>query len=139
MSAPRGAAAQEEQAQLKRLRDEVDQSTTEVARTLTELTGRLAAAGRPMEIARRLAVNARVTALRAVREGPGKKNPLHLALRSPTGRAGQRHDEAGPFAGQRGAKRLALAAIPVLAVAAATALAIAIARENLATERRDQR
>jgi hypothetical protein len=49
---------------------------------------------RPGEGARRLTASARVAAFRAVREGPGT------------------------IAGQRGAKRVALAAIPVVALAA---------------------
>jgi hypothetical protein len=102
----RGAASIEEQAELTSLRDAADRSTAEVARTLAELTERLAA-NRPKAVAKRLAANARVTALRAVREGPGK------------------------IAGQRGARRLALAAIPVLVLAA---VAVAIARERLSAE-----
>jgi hypothetical protein len=101
MSIARTAAVKEEEAQLNDLRDQADRTAAEAARTLAELTGRLAAAGRPGEAARRLAADARVTALRAVREGPGK------------------------IAGQRGAKRLTLAAVPVLVVAAALVYAAA--------------
>ncbi len=99
MSIPRTAAVKEEEAQLNDLRDQADRSAAEAARTLAELTGRLAAVGRPGDAARRLAADARVTALRAVRQGPGK------------------------IAGQRGAGRLALAAVPVLVVAVALAYA----------------
>jgi hypothetical protein len=102
----RTAAEREEEAELKYLRDQADRSAVEVARTLAELTGRLAAVGHPGQAARQLAAGARVTALRAVREGPGK------------------------IAGQRGAWRPALAAIPVLVVAAA--LAYAAVRRNAA-------
>lgn len=98
MSIVRTAAVKEEEAQLNHLRDQADRTAAEAARTLEELTGRLAAVGRPGEAARRLATDARVTALRAVRR-------------------------------QRGAKRLTLAAIPVLAVAAA--LVYAAARTQL--------
>lgn len=103
----RGAASFEEQAELTSLRDEADRSTAEVARTLTELTERIAAASHPKAVARRLAVNARVTALRAVREGRGK------------------------LAGHPGARRLALAAVPVLLLAA---VAVVVARERLNAE-----
>lgn len=106
MSATHGAAAHEEQTELGNLRAEADLSAAEVARTLTELTGRLAA-GHPKALARQFAANARQTALRAVREVPGK------------------------VAGQRGAKRLALAAVPVLLLAAAAAF---IVREKLRAE-----
>jgi hypothetical protein len=109
MSATRGAAALEEQAELRILRDEADRSAAEAARTLAELTGRLAVVGHPGKVARRMAAGARVTALRALREGPGR------------------------IAGQRGAWRPALAAIPVLALAAA--LAYAAARGKLRTEK----
>lgn len=98
MSIVRTAAVKEEEAQLNHLRDQADRTAAEAARTLEELTGRLAAVGRPGEAARRLATDARVTALRAVRR-------------------------------QRGAKRLTLAAVPVLAVAAA--LVYAAARTQL--------
>lgn len=90
----RSAADREEQAQLNTLRDQADRSAAEAAHTLAELTSRLSA-GHPKAVARRLAEDARVTARRAVREGPGM------------------------IAGQRGARRLALTAIPVLLIAAA--------------------
>ena len=99
MSAVRTAAQHEEEAELRNLRDQADRSTAEAAQTLAELIRRLNAAGHPKETARRLAADARVTVLRALRQGPGK------------------------VAGQRGARRLALAAVPVLAVAAALAYA----------------
>lgn len=99
MSVPHGAAAREERAELISLRDEADRSVAEVARTLAELTGRVASVRHPGNTARRLAAQVRVTALRAVREGPGQ------------------------IADQRGAWRLALAAVPVIAVAAVIAYA----------------
>jgi hypothetical protein len=80
-------------------RDEADRTAAEAAHTLAELNRRLTAVRRPREAARRLAADARVTALRAVREG------------------------AGMIAGQRGAWRPVLAAIPVLAAAAVLAYA----------------
>jgi hypothetical protein len=91
----RTAAEREEERELNSLRDQAGRSTADAAQTLAELTRRLKSAGHPQAAARQLAANARVTALRAVREGPGK------------------------IAGQRGARRLALAAIPVLLIAAA--------------------
>ena len=92
------AADREEDAELNDLRDQAERAAAEAARTLAELTSRLSA-GHPKAVARRLAGHARVTARRAAREGPGK------------------------IAGQRGAKHLALTAIPVLLVAAALAFA----------------
>lgn len=91
----RTAAAREEEAELNELREQADRATAELAQTLTELTRRITAVRRPGAAARRLTADARVTALRALREGPGS------------------------FVGQRGAWRAALAAIPVVAVAAA--------------------
>jgi hypothetical protein len=91
----RTAAAREEEAELNELRDQADRVTAELAQTLTELTRRITVVRRPGAAARRLTADARVTALRALREGPGS------------------------LAGQRGAWRPALAAIPVFAVAAA--------------------
>ena len=90
----RTAAEVEEEAELNELRDQADRAAAEVAQTLAELTNRIAVELRPGEVARRLTARARVTALRALREGPGS------------------------FAGQRGARRLALDAIPVFALAA---------------------
>jgi len=95
----RTAADREEQAELNDLRDQADRSAAAAAHTLAELTSRLTAA-HPVAVARRVAGGARVTALRAVREGPGK------------------------IAGQRGAKRLALTAIPVFLIAGALAYAV---------------
>ncbi|HET9080279.1 MAG TPA: hypothetical protein VFO01_07155 [Trebonia sp.] len=132
MSANHGAAY-EEQAELKNLRDEADRSTAEAARTLAELTGRLAAASHPKTVARRLAVSARVTVLRAVRQGREKANLLHFAFPPKAGRTGQPQNEEGSLAGQRDARRLALIAIPVFLLLAAAA-AVVIAREKLKTE-----
>lgn len=128
MSIVRTAAVKEEEAQLNHLRDQAERTAAEAARTLEELTGRLAAVGRPGEAARRLASDARATALRAVRQGTGT-NPLLFVLRRKEQKNGQRQKEEGSIAGQRGAKRLTLAAIPVLAVAAA--LVYAAARTQL--------
>ncbi len=91
----RTAATREEEAELNELREQAKLATAELAQTLTELTRRITVVRRPGAAARRLTADARVTALRALREGPGS------------------------FAGQRSAWRLALAAIPVVAVAAA--------------------
>lgn len=93
------AASVEEQAELQELRDRADRTTAEAARTIAELTGRLAQARQPGVLARRLTTNARNGAAHVLRGGPGK------------------------LAGQRGARRAALAAIPVLALVAAVALA----------------
>jgi hypothetical protein len=93
------AAEFEEQAQLKELRDQADQTAAEAAQTLAELGTRLTDAARPGGLARRLAAVGRSAGTRALREVP-----------------------AG-IAGQRGARRAALAAIPVFAVAAAVLLA----------------
>jgi hypothetical protein len=95
----RTAAAREEEAELKYLRAQADGAGAEVAQTLAELVRRISVTRRPGAAARRLTAGARVTALRSVREGPGK------------------------IAGQRGAKRLALAAIPVLVAVALAAAA----------------
>jgi hypothetical protein len=92
------AATMEEQAQLKELRDQADQTTAEAARTLAELAARLSNARDPGDMARRLGANARVAAVRTFRGLPGK------------------------IAGQRGAGRMALAALPVLVVTAAVLL-----------------
>jgi hypothetical protein len=94
----RTAAELEEQAELKMLRDQADQTTAEAARTLAELATRLSDAAHPGAMARRLSAVSRGAAVSALREVPGK------------------------VAGQRGARRTVLAAIPVLAVAAATFL-----------------
>lgn len=92
----RTAAAREEEAELKYLRDQADGASAEVAHTLAELARRISVVRQPGAVARRLTADAQVTALRAAREGPGK------------------------IAGQRGAKRLALAAIPALSLAVLT-------------------
>jgi len=95
----RGSAAALEEEELRQLRDQADRTTAEAARTLAELTARFAAAREPGALARRLAVRTRDVAARTLGEVPGK------------------------FAGQRGARRAALVAIPVLAVAAAVIVA----------------
>ena len=89
----------EEEAELRELRDRADRTTAEAARTLAELTARLAAARDPGAIARRLTARTRDVAGRALREGPGK------------------------LTSQPNARRAALAAIPVLAVTAAMIVA----------------
>jgi hypothetical protein len=89
------AATVEEQAQLKDLRDQADRTTAEAARTLAELSARLANAGDPGAMVRRLMADARGAAARTCRGVPGE------------------------IAGQRGARRMALAALPSLAVIAA--------------------
>ena len=99
MSTRDSAAALEEEAELRELRDRADRTTAEAARTLAELTARLAAAREPGAVARRLAARTRDVAARTLGEVPGK------------------------FAGQHGARRTALVAIPVLAVAAAVIVA----------------
>lgn len=99
MSRPVSAAALEEQAELRNLRDAADQSAADVAKVLAELTRRLTAARQPKEAARQLAARVRVTATRTLRAGW----------------------DAGweRTGGQRGAWRPALAVVPVLAVATA--------------------
>jgi hypothetical protein len=92
------AAEFEEQAQLEELRDRADRTAAEAARTLAELGARMADAAQPGAMARRLAVVGRGAAARALREVPGE------------------------IAGQRGARRAALAGIPVLIAAAAVFL-----------------
>ena len=93
------AAEFEEQAELKELREQADQTAAEAAQTLAELGARLTDAAQPGAMARRLAAAGRGAAVRALRQFPGE------------------------IARQRGARRTALAAIPVLAVAAAVLLA----------------
>lgn len=98
MTAKHGAASVEERATLEALRAQADKTGEEAARTLAELAGRLADAGHPRNLARRLAADTRRNAIRTARQIPGK------------------------LAGQRGAARAALAAVPVLAVLAAIAV-----------------
>jgi gamma-glutamylcysteine synthetase len=93
------AAAVEEQAELTMLRGQADETAADAARTLAELAGRLADTARPGAMARRLAVASRGAVTSSLRMLPGT------------------------IAGQRGAARAALAAIPALAVAAAVFLA----------------
>lgn len=92
-------ATVEEQAELRMLRDQADETAAEAARTLAELAARLVGAAHPGPMARRLTAVGRGAAVSALREVPGK------------------------IAGQSGARRAAVAAIPVLAVAAAAFLA----------------
>jgi len=99
VTARQGATSTEEQATLEALRAQADKTGEEAAQTLAELAGRLADAGNPRNLARRLAADARRNAARAVRDVPGK------------------------LAGQRGATRAALAAVPVLAVVAVIVVA----------------
>lgn len=101
MSIARTAADKEEETELNYLRDVADRSGADAAQTLAELARRVSVARRPWAAARRMAADARVTALRALREGPGV------------------------IAGRRGAWRPALAAVPVLVLAAAFAYAAA--------------
>lgn len=100
MNPPRTAASKEEAAELSQLSATADHEAAEAAHILTELSGRLAQARQPGAMARRLTGQARASAIGLLREGPGK------------------------IAGQRGAKRAALAAIPVLVLAAAIAVGI---------------
>ena len=93
------AAEFEEQAQLKELRDQADRTAADAAQTLAELGARLADAAQPGAVAWRLAAIGRGAAKRALRKVPGE------------------------IAGQRRAGRVALAAIPALAIAAAVFLA----------------
>ena len=99
MSTRNSAVALEEDTELRELRDQADRTTAEAARTLAELTARLAAARDPSAMARRLTARTRDVATRALREVQGK------------------------LANQPNARRAALAAIPVLAVTAAMIVA----------------
>jgi hypothetical protein len=101
MSLIRTAAEREEEAELNDLRDQADRSTAEAAQILAEMTRRITVVRRPGQAARRLTADARVAALRVLREGPGG------------------------IAGQRGAWRPVLAAIPVLTLVAVLAYAAA--------------
>ena len=98
---PHGAAALEERAELLNLRGQADHTAAEAALTLTQLLDRLDVARQPGILARRLAADARYTAVRTLRETPGR------------------------IVGQRGALRAVLAVVPALAVAAAVALVVA--------------
>jgi thioredoxin-like negative regulator of GroEL len=106
VSARHGASSVEEQAALEALRAQADRTGEEAAQTLAELAGRLADAGNPRNLVRRLAADARRNALRSVRGIPGKL-------------VGQR----------RGATRAALAAVPVLVLAAGVAIAVVRRRQ----------
>jgi hypothetical protein len=100
MSVTRTAAAREEEAELNQLRDQADRTAADAAQALAELTRRIDVARRPGEAVRRLTADARAAARRALR-GPGSATV------------------------QRGPWRPALAAVPVLALAAALAYAAA--------------
>jgi hypothetical protein len=91
VSARGGPASVEEQATLEALRAQADKTGEEAAQTLAELAGRLADAGNPRNLARRLAADARRNTIRTARDIPRK------------------------LACQRCATRAALAAVPVLA------------------------
>jgi hypothetical protein len=99
VTARHGRADIEEQATLEALRAQADRTGEEAARTLAELAGRLADAGNPRELARRLAADARRNALRSARDIPGR------------------------LVGQRAATRAALAAVLVLVAGAAVVIA----------------
>ena len=99
MSAARTAAEREEQAELNLLRDQAERTAGEAAQTLAELTRRITVARRPGTAARRLTADALASALQAIRE------------------------EQGKIASWRRVWRPALAAVPVLALAAALAYA----------------
>jgi hypothetical protein len=101
MSLPRTAAEKEEEAELNALRDQAQLSALEAGRTLAEVSRRLTIAAHPGKMLRRRVADARVAAFRALPWEPGK------------------------IAGQRGARRLALAAIPVFVVAVAYAYTVA--------------
>jgi hypothetical protein len=105
MSAGHGATSVEEQAALEALRARADRTGKEAAQTLAELAGRLADAGNPRNLVRRLAADARRNALRSVRGIPGR------------------------LVGQRGATRVALAAVPVLVLAAGVAIVVVRRRQ----------
>lgn len=113
MSVVRTAAEREEEAELSELRDEAARTAAEAARTLAELSRRIEFARRPKEAAARLAADARVTALRAVRRGWGR-----------TG-------------GRRGAWRPALAAVLILAAATGSGY-LAARTKRLNTKRRSR-
>jgi hypothetical protein len=105
VSARHGAATAGEQARIEELRAQVDRTGEEAAQTLAELAERLADAGNPRNLVRRLAADARHNALRSVRGIPGK------------------------LVGQRGATRAALAVVPVLVLAAGVAIAVVRRRQ----------
>lgn len=105
MTARHGAANAEEQATLEALRAQADKTGEEAAQTLAELAGRLADAGNPRNLARRLAADTRRNAVRAARDIPGR------------------------LAGQRGAARAALAAVLILAAGAA--IVVVVRRQQL--------
>jgi hypothetical protein len=110
VSAGHGAAGVEEQAALEALRAQADRTGEEAAQTLAELAGRLADAGNPRNLVRRLAADALRNAQQSVRGIPGK------------------------LVGQRGATRAtvtraALAAVPVLILAAGVAVVVVRRRQ----------
>jgi hypothetical protein len=93
VSPVRTAADREEQAELAMLREQADRTADEVAQTVAELSRRIDVLRRPSETARRMTADARAAAVRALRQAP-------------------------QIAGQPGVRRAALAAVPVLALAA---------------------
>jgi hypothetical protein len=105
VTAGQGAANAEEQATLAALRAQAEKTGEEAAHTLAELADRLADAGNPRNLARRLAADARRNAVRAARDIPGK------------------------LAARRGVTRAALAAVPVLALAVGVAIAVVRRRQ----------
>ena len=91
-----GAAAFEENAELRELRERADQTGREAAQTLAELAGRFADARDPKVVARRATARARAAAVRA-----------------------RRHMPAYPSA----AKRAAVVAVPVIGLLTVTIVA----------------
>lgn len=104
---PHGPAAFEEQAELLGLRDQAGRTASEAAQTLAELADRLDLARQPGLLARRLATDARHTAVRTLREMLGR------------------------ITSQAGTRRTVLAAIPALAVAVTVAVIVARQRAQL--------
>jgi hypothetical protein len=101
------AASLEERAMLEALRARADRTGQEAAQTLAELAGRLAEARDPQAISRALAAQARrgrALAIRAARERLAAKPRAAHAVRA----------VRSELTGSRGAKRVALAAIPAL-------------------------
>jgi hypothetical protein len=121
MSVRNTAADVEEQATLEALRAQADKTAEEASQTLAELAGRLADASRPRTVARRLVANAQRGAVNAFGDLPEKAQRAVKDLPEKAGHAVGNLPEK--LAGQRGAKRAALVAIPVLAVLVAIAVA----------------
>lgn len=109
-------ASLEERAMLEALRARADRTGQEAAQTLGELAGRLAEVRDPQTISRVLAAQARrgrALAVRAVRKELTGKRPAAHAARA----------AGGKLARSRGARRAALAVLPVLGVLTAAAVA----------------